>query len=259
VRAVKRLQAVPAMTPNGSRHACFRLNARWSSVAVAACHALWFVAASIHAQSPQAAVPLDGVAAVVGGSGAGPDVDVILRSDVELRARILLSGERRRVVEGPIPGFWLAQALEQMVGESLIAREAERVRLATPTAADQQQERAHLQELAGGAQQLAALMALMQVSQAELDTMVRRRALVAVFLTANLDRATVITDAEVERAYEQAREQLAGRTLDETREMIRAQLARQAMQGTVAQWVQKLRARTTVNVVAEYLGQQQGP
>lgn len=207
---------------------------------------------------PAPPLPVDGIAAVVGGSGAGPDVDVILRSDVELRARILLSGERHRVVEGPIPGFWLAQALEQMIGESLIAREAERVRLATPTAADQQQERAHLQELAGGAQQLATLMALVRVSQAELDQIVRRRTLVAVFLTANLDRVTVITEGEIERAYEQARDQLAERTLDETRELIRAQLAREAMQATVAQWVKKLRARTTVHVVADYMGQEQG-
>jgi hypothetical protein len=209
-----------------------------------------------HAQQPASQLPVDGVAAVVGGSSAGPDVDVILRSDVELRARILLTGQRGRVVEGPISGFWLAQALEQMIGESLIAREAERVRLATPTATDQQQERVHLQDLAGGPQLFVTLMALVRVSQAELDKMVRRRTLVAVFLTANLDRVTVITDAEIERAYERAREQLAGRTLDDTRELIRAQLARDAMQSTVAQWVKKLRARTTVHVVADYLGQE---
>lgn len=198
---------------------------------------------------------MDGVAAVVGGSGAGPDVDVILRSDVELRARILLSGERGRLVEGPIPDYWLAQALEQMVGESLIAREAERVRVVTPTLADQRAERAHLEELAGGAQQLATLMALMRVSQSEIDLIVKRRALVAVFLTANLERVTTITDAEIERAYEQGRAQWPDRSLDSMRELLRAQLAREAMQGTVAQWVKTLRERTTVRMVADYLGQ----
>jgi hypothetical protein len=207
------------------------------------------------AQQVERARLVDGVAAVIGGSSAGPDVDVILRSDVELRARILLSGERGRLVEGAISGYWLAQALEQMVGEALIAREAERVRVATPTEIDQRAERTHLEELAGGSQMLATVMALMRVSQAELTEMVRRRALVAVFLTANLDRVTVITDAEIERAYEHAKDQLGGRSLDETREMIRVQLAREAMQSTVAQWVASLRARTTVNVVADYLGQ----
>lgn len=207
------------------------------------------------AQADGASHVFDGVAAVIGGSSAGPDVDVILRSDVELRARMLLSGERGRVVEDPIPGYWLAQALEQMIGESLIAREAERVRIATPTLADQRAERMHIEQLSGGAQPLATLMALMRVSQAELDQIVKRRALVAVFLTANLDRVTVITDAEIERAYEAAHSQLGGRSLDEVRELLRAQLAREAMQSTVAQWVTTLRTRTTVRVVADYLGQ----
>lgn len=203
-------------------------------------------------------LPVDGVAAVIGASGAGPNVDVILRSDVELRARILLSGQRGRVVDGPISSFWLAQALEQMIDESLIAREAERVRLATPTALDQQQEHRHLQELAGGAQQLSAVLALMRVSQAELEQTVRRRTLVAVFLTANVDRMTAVTEAELQRAYDAAREHLEGRTFEQSREMIRVQLARAAMQETVAQWVRKLRGRTTVHVVADYLGREQG-
>lgn len=212
-------------------------------------------ASSAAAQAEGTSHVFDGVAAVIGASGAGPDVDVILRSDVELRARMMLSGERGRVVEDPLPGYWLARALDQMIGESLIAREAERVRIATPTLADQRAERMHIEQLAGGAQQLATLMGLMRVSQAELDQIVKRRALVAVFLTANLDRVTVITDAEIERAYEAAHSQLAGRSLDDVRELLRAQLAREAMQSTVAQWVTTLRTRTTVRMVADYMGQ----
>ena len=60
---------------------------------------LWLLlhpGAPVHAQE---AVRLDGLAAVVGGEGPGPGVDVILRSDVELRARIALSGRTR----GPLP------------------------------------------------------------------------------------------------------------------------------------------------------------
>lgn len=221
---------------------------------------IWVAAMSLvpltaAAQGAEPHALIDGVAAVVGGSGAGPDVDVILRSDVELRARILLSGERGRLEEGPIPGYWLAQALEQMIGESLIAREAERVRVVTPTVMDQHAERAHLESLAGGAQQLTTLMALMRVPEAELVQMVRRRALVAVFLTANMDRVTVITDAEIERAHADRRRRWGGRPLDEVRELIRGQLAREAMQTTVAKWVDTLRARTTVRVIADYLGQ----
>jgi len=198
---------------------------------------------------------VDGVAAVVGASGAGPDVDVILHSDVELRARILLSGERGRVETGPISGYWLVQALEQIIGESLIAREAERVRVVTPTSIDQQSERRHLEMLAGGSSQLATLLAALGVASAEMERMVRRRALVAVFLTANLDRVTVVTEAEIERAYEASRSRWGDRSLESLREVLRAQLAREAMQNTVAQWVTTLRARTTVRVVADYLGQ----
>lgn len=215
-------------------------------------------AALASAQNAHHSQHVDGVAALVGGSGAGLGVDVILHSDVELRARILMTGQNGRLADDEVPAFWLAQALEQMIGEALIAREAERVRVATPTAVDQQQERAHIEEMAGGAQALSALMALMRVSQAELDQMAKRRALVAVFLTANLDRVTVITDAEIDRVYEQARANNDERALARSRELTRAQLAREAMQGTVAQWVKTLRARTTVRVVADYVGDAQG-
>lgn len=94
--------------------------------------ALGLFASTSRADAPVVAggVRADGIAAVIGGSAPGPSVDVILRSDVELRARIALSGQSERATGfEPLPLPLLRAALDQLVGEALIAREAERVRV----------------------------------------------------------------------------------------------------------------------------------
>lgn len=200
-------------------------------------------------------VRVGGIAAVVGASAPGPGADVILRSDVELRARIALSGQAERATGfETLPGPLLAATLDQLIGEALIAREAERVRVTSPSDADFARERRRLEDEAGGGPRLAALLERIGAGADEVDALARRRAMVTSFLQANLEGTTVVTDAEVERAYEEGEHPFADRPIDEAREDLRAWLARRALDRAVRRWVSVLRARTTVRVLVQYDG-----
>jgi hypothetical protein len=213
------------------------------------------VSGRARADAPIAArgIRADGIAAVVGDRSPGPNATLVLRSDVALYARIILSGR----IEGsasttPLPVDLLAATLEQIVGEVLIAREAERVRVAPPNEADLAHERERLFAEAGGEQKLRELVRRASASVDEIEAIITRRALVGAFLRLNLEGTTVITDAEVDRAYEQPDQPFADQPIEEAREPLRAWLARQALDRAVRRWVSVLHARTTVKVLVEY-------
>jgi hypothetical protein len=205
------------------------------------------------ADDEAAAVRIDGLAAVVGGNAPGPGVDAILQSDVELRARIALAGRSTEQVEhGPIPSSLLAAALNETIGEHLIAREARRVQAVAPGNADVARERQRLVVAAGGQERLRALLSLLSATPEELDVVARRRAVVGAFLSANLEGVTVVTDAEVERAYEAEKRALAGRDREDALRELRARLAHAALDRTVERWVTVLRSRTAVRIYVQY-------
>lgn len=201
----------------------------------------------------QAAVRLDGLAAVVGGTAPGPGVDTILQSDVELRARMAWAargtGEPAR---DALPESLLQAALQEVIGEHLIAREARRVEAGTPSAADVERERRRLLRNAGGAARMQALLDTLGASSEELDAIARRRALVGAFLSANLEGVTVVTDAEVESAYEREREAFANREGEAARTELRNRLAREALDRTIERWVAVLAERTPVRIYVSY-------
>jgi hypothetical protein len=216
--------------------------------------ALSLLSAAAAAQEP---VRLDGLAAVVGGDSPGPGVDVILRSDVELRARIALAGRTRGPLPlGPVPVGLLKATLQEIIGEHLIAREARRVQAADPSSADVARERGRLVRSAGGSQRLGALLSALSARDDELDTVAERRALVAAFLNANLEGATVVTSNEVERAYagwlaEHGSE--TGEAPEAVKARLRARLSRESLARTIERWVRVLRARMPVRVYAQYI------
>ena len=215
------------------------------------------VAAGAGADAPvtPGGVRADGIVAVVGGTAPGPGVDVVLSSDVELRARIALSSRvAGSAASVPLPGDLRAAALEQIVGELLIAREAERVRVASPTEAELRAERDRLEAEAGSADRLRALMRRLGAGQEELAAVVRRRALVGGFMRANLEGITVVTDAEIDRAYAAGDHPFADRPLPEVREGLRAWLSRLALDRAVRRWIGVLRARTPVTVMVRFEG-----
>jgi hypothetical protein len=209
--------------------------------------------ASADAPVVRGGVRADGIAAVVGGTAPGPGTDVVLRSDVELRARIAVAAESPHLaVGGALPRNLLAAALDQLVGELLISREAERVRVSVPGEAEVRREVERFEAQAGGAGALRSLLARMGARAVEVETMARRRAMVSAFLSANLEGTATVTDAEVERVYESGEHPFTDRELEEVRLDLRAWLSRLAVERAVRRWVTVLRARTPVALLVRF-------
>ena len=197
-------------------------------------------------------IRVDGLAAVVGGEGPAPGSEVILRSDVELRARIIDAGLHAAPLSlDPIPSAMLTAALNEIIGEHLIAREAKRVQAANPSGADVERERRQLVRSAGGSERMAALLALLGAPSEELDVIAKRRAQVGAFLSANLEGVTVVTDSQLQRALDAAK-QTDPRDPAILRGELRAKLAREALDRTIERWVTVLRSRTPLRIYAQY-------
>jgi len=195
----------------------------------------------------------EGVAALVGGTAPGPNVLIVLESDVALEARLRLTGRS----SGPLPLDALPNALmraqlDEIVGQMLIVREAERVRVSPPTNRDIARQRQQLADLAGGEARLMELARALGVRSEEFATIARRRATVQRFLRANLEGAAVVTDEEVERAYEAGDHPFIGQPFEEVREAMRVLLTRRAIDAAVQRWVTILRQRTPVRLLAPY-------
>ncbi|MFK7990866.1 MAG: hypothetical protein AB8I08_32905 [Sandaracinaceae bacterium] len=192
---------------------------------------------------------VEGVAAVV---GSGERVLSVLRSDVTLRARLLLAGRASRLPVGPLPPALLSTTLETLIGEALIAREADRLRAGEPSDEDVDAERQALVAAAGGEARLSALLTRLGVEDEELTAIAVRRAYVQSFLRVNLEGSTVVSDVQVQRVYESGEHPFGERPLEAIREVLRRWIASESLQRDVARWVQVLRSRTPVRIVAEW-------
>ncbi|MEZ4336031.1 MAG: hypothetical protein R3B82_05340 [Sandaracinaceae bacterium] len=203
------------------------------------------------AQVPGSSTRVEGIAAWVGPSGR-PGSVAILRSDVVLRARMRLAGRVRRAEMAPLPPTLLRAALDELVGEVLIEREADRLHAARPSDGDVARERTRLEEESGGASVVAELLSRLGAAPAEIDAVARRRAYVDAFLRANLEGTTDISDAQIERAYEAGEHPFVGRDLDTVREPLRQWLQQRSLSRDVARWIEVLRNRSRVRVLAEW-------
>jgi hypothetical protein len=215
-------------------------------------------AAPAHAEDSEAPVlRADGLAASIGG-GSGEEAEVILRSDVDLRARMSLAGQGARTASADQaalstpPASLLEATLNELVGEALIAREAQRVQVAMPSSADIQHEKQRLVLMVGGRARLDALLQSAGADESEIDAIAKRRAITAAFLSANLEGAMVVTDGEIEQRYHAEAASFAGIEPAQARELIRARLAREALARNIERWVRVLRARTNVRIVASF-------
>lgn len=202
-------------------------------------------ASLVSAQISGHRVRAEGVAAFVGGAASGSGTVAVLRSDVELRARMRLAERTDRLPTGPLPEPLLAAALEEIIGEVLIAREADRLRAARPRPANVARERARLDELGSVSSHLG-------VGSNEIDEIAQRRAYVEAFLEANLEGARVVSDGQLQRAYDAGGHPFVGRRLDDVREVMRAWLEQRVVQRDVARWIEVLRSRTEVRILAEW-------
>jgi hypothetical protein len=146
----------------------------------------------------------------------------------------------------------LGEALERIIGELLISREAERVRVLSPTPQAVERERRRIAQEAGGEVALSALLDRLGASTEEIAVLASRRAMVSAFLQANLEGTTIVTDAELARAYEAEEHPFRDRPFEEVTDELRALLARRALERAVRRWVTVLRARTIINVLVPY-------
>lgn len=213
-------------------------------------------AAPVLAQSPaQFGEPIlvDGLAAVLGGADTLDVPRPILHSDVELRARLALLGrDPERGLSAALPHSLLRATLDELIGEQLIAVEAERVQIPAPRAVDINQELQTIERQAGGSAAIAELLSRMDASRSDLEAMALRRAMVSAFLRANLEGVTVVTEAEVDDRLRAEPERFASERPEAVRSAVRALLAHEALTRNIEHWVRVLRARTRVRVFAVY-------
>lgn len=202
------------------------------------------------AQLPVARV--EGLAAVIGGHYPGPGVDVVLRSDVELRARLRMAEQQAVAEDGAPSPALLAASLHELVGEVLIARESKRVQVGTLGPEEVERERRRIADRVGGSAELAAVLAQVGASASEIEAMAERRALVALFLSANLEGFQEVTAAEVDAALV-AEGELEPRDVPRERRIaVRRELVRAASRRAVERWTRVLEARSVVRVYADY-------
>lgn len=223
--------------------------ARW----LLALGGVWLGVATTQAQLPQLTEPerVDGVAAYVGGTTPGEGVSIILRSDVELRARLaLLASGASDPANTRLPPELLQATLDELVSESLVALEALRLSLTPPTAAELKTQRDAL--ALGDTEGLRRLVSALGVLPSELDAIARRRAVVGSFLAANLEGTVSPSEADITRAYEAGQHPFGDEPLELVRDRLAAWLSQQRLREAVSRWVRSLRERTPHRVLWEF-------
>jgi hypothetical protein len=216
------------------------------------CARAWFVwlalAAGLAAGSPAHAADfeeVDRIVAVVGARSPGPDVRLVLASDVAFRARLALLAEGDEdALSRALPESLRAAVLSQVLGEMMLAAESDRLSMAAPGPAERAQERGRLAAMVGGGARLEQAMRTLGVDPDELEAVVTLRATVAAFLDANLERIAV-TDDEVTAAARDAEAEGARPELAQ----VRAALQQERVEAAVASWVNTLAQRVPHRVI----------
>ncbi len=203
-----------------------------------------------------AQVWVEGIVAVVGEGAPGVDsnsrsASVILLSDVELRARMRLLRERPgRPHVGALPRGLLRATLTELVGETLIEREAIRVGMGRVSSDARAEALRALYDLAGGEESLRVLTRALEISDEEIRRIALRRARVAAFLQSNLGDETV-TEEELRRVYDSAQHPFLGQSFEDARELLRVWLSRDRIARSIAAWVTSLAERSSIRYPTE--------
>jgi hypothetical protein len=194
--------------------------------------------------------PLDGVAAFVGGTTPGEGVLVILRSDVELRARLsLLAAGASDPAHVPLPEELLKATLDELLGEALIAIEATRLGLSAPATEEVAQARMHILPPAASELAFRGLLDALGIGAQDLDELARRSAVVGAFLAANLEGMLTPSESELKRAFESEAHPFRGESFASAHDRFAAWLSQKRLHEAVARWVLSLRERTPYRVL----------
>lgn len=205
------------------------------------------VVTSAHADEPAPPMAGDAVVALVGGEALVPGVDMILESDVRFRARLHLARAESRSVTISVELY--RSTLDELIAEHLLAREAVRVDVRLPNAADELAVRRNLEAEAGGAEAFESLCEALGVDADELASIVRRRALADSFLRSNLAGTTTVSPGEITALIDSREHPFVDLPLEEQRVALRTWLSQRNVERAVARWVTVLRARNSVRLV----------
>lgn len=142
--------------------------------------------------------------------------------------------------------------LEQLMGEILVAREAERSGMRdADLAEDRARLRAWMVARLGGDDGLRALLDATGNAPSEFDALVRRRALAARYLVARQPRLIEPSDTDLRDAFEAGRFRAlyaADATLATARDAIREELIRASLPQALRQYLRALGSRVRIRV-----------
>lgn len=211
----------------------------------------WAGAAQAEAVALGKPIRVDGVAALVGGQAPGEGVLVILRSDVELRARLsLLAGGAGVALSTALTPDFLQATLSELLGEALITIEATRLGLSQPSAHEVQEQRARL--ALAGENNLTELLDGLGVAAEEIDAIAQQRAMVGAFLAVNLEGTLDVSETELVRAYETEEHPFQGLPYAEERARFSIWMAQKRLNEAVGRWVLSLKERIPHRVLARF-------
>lgn len=195
-------------------------------------------------------VRLDGIVAIVGATSPRPGAVVVLASDVELEVRLGRARAGATVGHGAAAptAEELAEARERLVGRGLLVWEAARLRLDDVDGARVAAEWRRFFERHGGARSVEALVAELGLGNDELEHYVRAEAVARAFLLASAEEGGIVTDAELEAAWERGDHAYEGMDLETVREAYRIHLLEQRIALEATRWIERLRQRVPMRV-----------
>lgn len=215
-----------------------------SAVVLALVACLLLVARDAHAVR----VRVDGTVAMVAPADQERAPTIVLVSDIELHARLRLAGESsiEAPERGPLDDLLFRDAFREVIAETLLYMEAQRVQVAPPTQAMIDAEWQRFLQSVGGATRLDRVRRSLGVPEEEISVLVEQRAWIAAFLEANL-RGSDDVDAEtVERVYASGEHPFTALSLEEARDPLRAWIRTSRVELAVRAWIDALRGRARV-------------
>lgn len=195
------------------------------------------------------------VATIAPGGGRGLRT-LITRSDLELEARVVLvSRGGILAADQPLPEETLAAVLDWLVSEHLLMAEAEQLEVAAVDPALVEKELAAFRARFEGEEAWGRFLRNLEVGEADLARIFRRRLAVDGYVASRLRLATSITEAEVRRAWEARRASFGDSSYEWVRPRLRAQLERERRESLVAAITADLRSRAEVRLLVRLNGE----